>query len=270
MQLSPRKRVVSSITLMSLAVLVLGACVPATQLTGSTPAAAAAVTGTVTYRQRSALPPGAVTTVQLQDVSRADAPATIVGEQQIPMDGKSVPVPYSIAYDPAVIDPRNTYSVAARITDADGKLLFISDTFTPVITRDNPTQDVEIVVVPVPGQGASTGNTATVSGTLTYLQRIALPPGSVANVQIQDVSRADAPADVMGEQDIAMDGKSVPVAFAVPYDPSKIQDNHRYSVRAAIRDAAGKLLFTTDTTNSVITMGNPTADIELVLTRVAS
>lgn len=269
MQLSPRKRVVSSITLMSLAVLVLGACVPATQLTGTAPATAA-VTGTVTYRQRSALPPGAVVTVQLQDVSLADAPSKLLGEQQIAMDGNSVPVAYSVAYDPASIDPRNTYSVAARITTADGKLLFISDTTIPVITRDNPTQDVEIVVVPVPGQGTSTGGTATVSGTLTYRQRIALPPGAVANVQIQDISRADAPADVVGEQEILMDGKSVPVAFDVPYDPATIQDNHRYSVRATLRDAAGKLLFTTDKITPVITAGNPTSGIELILVQVAS
>lgn len=269
MPMTLRSRVLSTAVLSCMAVLALGACVPATQVTGANPSTAT-VSGTVTYRQRSALPPGAVVTVQIQDVSRADAPATILGEQQIAMDGRSVPVPYSIAYDPSVIDPRNTYSVAARITDAGGKLLFISDTFIPVITRDSPTQDVAIVVVPVGGQGTSTGDTATVSGTLTYLQRIALPPGAVANVQIQDISRADAPAEVMGEQNIPMDGKSVPVAFAVPYDPSKIQEGNRYSLRAEIRDAAGKLLFTTDQVNSVITGGNPTSGIELILVQVRS
>lgn len=267
MPMTVRRRMFSTAALTCLATLALAACVPATQVTGSNPTTPT-VSGTVTYRQRSALPTGATVTVQLQDVSRADAPATIMGEQQIAMDGKSVPVAYSIAYDPAAIDPRNTYSVAARITDADGKLLFISDTFIPVITRDSPTANVEIVVVPVGGQGTSTGDTATVSGTLTYLQRIALPPGAVANVQIQDISRADAPADVIGEQEIPMDGKSVPVAFAVPYDPSQIQEGNRYSLRAEIRDAAGKLLFTTDTVTPVITGGNPTSGIELILVQV--
>ncbi len=269
MPVSLQRSILATTAVTCLAVFALGACVPATQVSGTTPAATA-VTGTVTYRQRSALPPGAVTTVQLQDISRADAPATVLGEQIIAMDGKSVPVPYAIAYDPAAIDPRSMVSVSARITDADGKLLFISDTIVPVITRDNPTQDVEIVVVPVPGQDTSAGDTATVSGTLTYLQRIALPPGAVANVQIQDISRADAPADVIGEQEIPMDGKSVPVAFAVPYDPATVQDNHRYSVRATIRDAAGKLLFTTDTVTPVITGGNPTSGIELILVQVRS
>lgn len=268
MQMPSRTTILSTAALTCLAVLALGACVPATQVRGPS-LTANAVSGTVTTPERSALPPDAVLTVSLQDVSLADAPAKLLGEQQISMDGQSVPVPYSIAYDPATIDPRNSYSVAARITDAGGKLLFISDTMIPVITRDNPTQDVEIVVVPVPGQTGG-GNTAAVSGTLTYLQRIALPPGAVANVQIQDISRAGAPAEVIGEQNIPMDGKSVPVAFEVTYDPSQIQDNHRYSVRATIRDAAGKLLFTTDTVTPVITGGNPTSGIELVLVQVRS
>lgn len=140
--------IISAAAATCLAVLTLGACVPATQVTQTSPATAN-VTGTVTYRQRSALPSGATVIVQLQDISRADAPATILGEQRIAMDGKSVPVPYAVAYDPTTIDPRSTVSVAARITDADGKLLFISDTVIPVITQDNPTQDVEVVVVPV-------------------------------------------------------------------------------------------------------------------------
>jgi len=35
---------------------------------------------------------------------------------------------------------------------------------------------------------------AYVTGTATYLQRIALPPNAVITVRIEDVSKADAPA----------------------------------------------------------------------------
>ena len=111
------------------------------------PAPAAAVSGTVTYLQRIALPPNAVVEVKLVDVSRQDVPAIVLGEQIITNPGQ-VPIPFEIAYDPASIDPRFTYAVQVRIT-ADGQLLFISDTVTPVITRGAPTSDVEIVVVPV-------------------------------------------------------------------------------------------------------------------------
>jgi uncharacterized lipoprotein YbaY len=41
-----------------------------------TPPSRAAVTGSVTYRERSALPPDAVVRVGLSDVSRQDAAAT--------------------------------------------------------------------------------------------------------------------------------------------------------------------------------------------------
>jgi uncharacterized lipoprotein YbaY len=112
---------------------------------GAQPAASARVTGTVTYRERMALPPNAIVQVSLQDISRADAPATVLGTQQIPTGGRQVPIPYEIAYDPAAIDQRFTYSVRARIT-VDGQLWFTSTTATLVITRGNPTSDVEIVV----------------------------------------------------------------------------------------------------------------------------
>jgi len=109
----------------------------------------ASVTGTVTYRQRIALPDDAVVKVQIQDVSKADAAATVMGEQIIQTQGRQVPVPYEVTYHQSEIDDRFSYSMSARIEDGSGKLLFISDTHTPVITRENLTKDVEIVVVPV-------------------------------------------------------------------------------------------------------------------------
>ena len=116
---------------------------------GCSSSSEATITGTVTYRQRIALPDDAIITVKLQDVSKADAAATLLGEQIIKTEGQQVPIPYEVTYDELEIDDRLSYSVSARIVDGTGKLLFISDTHTPVITRDNPTEDVEIVVVPV-------------------------------------------------------------------------------------------------------------------------
>ncbi len=109
----------------------------------------ASVTGTITYRERMALPSDATIQVQIQDVSLADAPAEIIGDMTIPAEGKQVPIPYEVKYNPENIQENHSYSMSVRIEDSSGKLLFISDTHTPVITRGNPTQDVEIVVVPV-------------------------------------------------------------------------------------------------------------------------
>jgi heat shock protein HslJ len=128
----------------------------------------AAVTGTVTYRQRIALPEDAVITVKIEDVSLMDVPAKTIGEQVIETEGKQVPFPYDVAYNEDDIDERNTYSMGVRIEDSTGKLLFISDTMTPVITNGNPTEDVEIVVVPV-GGGAQAGPAPSLTGTVWTL-----------------------------------------------------------------------------------------------------
>lgn len=115
--------------------------------TGTGQEALSVVSGVVTYRERIMLHPQSVLRVQVQDVSRVDAPATVLGEQVYKTEGKQVPLPFRIPYDAAAIDPRFTYSVSARILDPAGKLQFISDTITPVITRDNPTSEIVINLV---------------------------------------------------------------------------------------------------------------------------
>lgn len=78
--------------------------------------------------------------------------------------------------------------------------------------------------------GSSSNDTA-VTGTVTYLQRIALPPEAVMTVRIEDVSRADAPTEVIGEQVVQTKDRQVPFSFKVTYDAGKIEENHTYSLR---------------------------------------
>ena len=87
-----------------------------------------AVTGSIAYRERIALPPTAQIEVRLDDVSLADAPANNMATQGFASEGKQVPFAFSLTVDRADIDPRHSYAVSARITDADGKLLFITGT----------------------------------------------------------------------------------------------------------------------------------------------
>jgi putative lipoprotein len=110
----------------------------------------ACVTGTITYLQRIALPEDAVVQVQIQDTSLADVAAEVIGEQIITSPGQ-VPIAYEVCYDPSVIQDGHTYTMSARITDAEGNLLWINDTSIPVITNGNPTTDVEIPVIQVGG-----------------------------------------------------------------------------------------------------------------------
>lgn len=107
------------------------------------------VTGTVTYLQRVALPPDAVIRVQIQDVSVLDAPTTIVAEQVFSADGAQVPFSFTVPYSARSVLETRRYSLAARITDGEGRLLFISDEYVPVITGGSPTQDIEVVLVQV-------------------------------------------------------------------------------------------------------------------------
>lgn len=130
---------------------------------------------------------------------------------------------------------------------------------------------VAVLALPlIAGCAGGQSQGANVTGTVTYRQRSALPQGAVVTVQLQDVSRADAPATVIGEQVIHPEGKQVPFSYSVPYDPKQIQENHRYSMRATITDSSGKLLFTSTTAYPVITQGNPTSNVELVVEPVAS
>lgn len=107
------------------------------------------VSGTVTYLQRIALPPNAVIEVKLQDVSRADAPATTIAEQKITAEGKQPPIPYELKFDPTKIDPKHRYNVSARIMVGD-QLRFISDTAHPVLADGNSASGIEIIVKAVP------------------------------------------------------------------------------------------------------------------------
>ncbi|MBT2134574.1 YbaY family lipoprotein [Croceibacterium sp. LX-88] len=88
--------------------------------------------GTVAYRERIALIPDAVVTVQIRDVSLQDAPSVTIASTEFKSEGRQVPIPFSLKYDPAKIEPRRTYSVFARIDDAAGRMLWITDTHNPL------------------------------------------------------------------------------------------------------------------------------------------
>lgn len=106
------------------------------------------LTGTVTYFQRIALPSGSVIEVRLQDVSRADVAAEVIADQTITTMGENVPIPFTLTYDPAQIDPRNTYALGVRI-NVDGQLQWINTEHHGVLTRGAPMTGVEVVVHPV-------------------------------------------------------------------------------------------------------------------------
>ena len=129
-------------SLIAVAVLMLSAC----GVDSDSPT----VTGTVVAPPQAPsidrLPTNAVLTVTLEDVSRADAPTTILSMQEIDLADVSFPVAFELPYDLGDIADRNTYRVAARVASA-GDLLMISDTVIPVITNGAPTSGVEVPMI---------------------------------------------------------------------------------------------------------------------------
>lgn len=101
---------------------------------------------TAAYRERSTLPADAILDVELLDVSRADAPAIRIASQRFRMD--RVPLRVSLSYDPAVIDDRMTYSIAARVISGQ-QVIFRTTSSYPVITRGAPVM-VDILLIAMP------------------------------------------------------------------------------------------------------------------------
>lgn len=108
---------------------------------------------------------------------------------------------------------------------------------------------------------------ATVTGTVTYRERIALPPQAIFEATIEDVSRADAPTGFIGSTRMDSPGNP-PIHFTIPYDPTRIDAKHSYAVRARIT-VDGQLMFTTDTSYPVFATGH-SGPVELLLRQTGS
>ncbi len=105
--------------------------------------------------------------------------------------------------------------------------------------------------------GGHSGETAAVTGTVTYLQRIALAADAIVDVQLRDVSLQDGPAKVLAEVRIPAAGKQVPIPFRLPYAPTDINPAHSYAIGAAILVDV-KTIFTSTSSHPVSTRGAPT------------
>ena len=115
------------------------------------------MSGSVTYRERLALSPGAKLVVELRDVSYQDAAAPLIARQTINGPGQ-VPITFKVEYNRDDIDSRNIYGISARIIESDGRLAFINDTAYDVITRGKPSKvDMLLVLVQPPPEQVEEG-----------------------------------------------------------------------------------------------------------------
>lgn len=134
------------------------------------------VTGAISYRERIALPPGSVAHVRLLDVSRADAPATVLAEQKTTLIGMSVPVPFELKVEPRMFLPQATYAVSGQIRGTDGTLLWTTDTRYPIDLAQAVNDLGTLMMVKVSGQVPDDAEVVDV-GTLLPLQARGNEPG---------------------------------------------------------------------------------------------
>ena len=114
------------------------------------PVLAADIAVTGLYRERIATPPGAIFSVELQDVSRADAPAITRARAETTVQG-GPPFRVVLTDDPATRDPRGRYALRAELRLPDGALFFTSDSF---VEAPGESAEVEIRMVKAGGAPA--------------------------------------------------------------------------------------------------------------------
>lgn len=97
--------------------------------------------------------------------------------------------------------------------------------------------------VTAPAEGAAVVETTkTMQIEAFYRERMLLPAGSELIIALEDVSRMDVAATRISEQ-VLIDPGAPPFRVALSYPADKIDERHRYGLRAQIRNA-DRLLFT--------------------------
>ena len=102
-----------------------------------------AITGTITYRDRAALPRDAVATVELREIVRNDLRPITLTQQTIP-GIRQVPIPFSLEYDPTQIDTRRSYVLHASI-ESQGREIY-GMTRDVAILDGRTTSNVQLLV----------------------------------------------------------------------------------------------------------------------------
>jgi putative lipoprotein len=99
-----------------------------------------------------------------------------------------------------------------------------------------------------------------VTGSVFYVERIALSPEAVVQVEVVEVAPEGGKASVIGEQTLSNPGQ-VPINFSVGIPSERIRPEGSYVVRARITD--GARTFTTSEPVPVLTQGHPSHDVRV-------
>lgn len=94
--------------------------------------------------------------------------------------------------------------------------------------------------------GAPDTRDGVIEGNVVYRERMMLPPGARVEVELADVSRADAPSVTIASARID-DARASPIPYRLSYDPARIDSRGLYALQARIYD--GDILIFINTTH---------------------
>lgn len=107
-----------------------------------------------------------------------------------------------------------------------------------------------------------------VSGTVSYRERLILPADSLIVVRLEDISRGQAYPAVVSEQRIVPNSAAV-TTFSLPYEYGSINPGATYVVNAWI-EQGGRILFRNNKVYQVLTKTAPMSSINIELEQVAA
>ena len=148
---------------------------------------------------------------------------------------------------------------------SDGKVIWWSKGNGGFLAEDTPDGNGKMIAKdcqldePVKASPAA----GSITGTVSYLERIALPPNAIIQVRLEDVALADAPAKTIAQERITLGDRQVPIPFELKFDPKTIEEKHTYVVTARIL-VDDKLRFLSDKAYPVLTRNNPVR-VEMIL-----
>jgi heat shock protein HslJ len=147
-----------------------------------------AIKGTVSFRERVALPPDTMLVVTLIDTTQVITFTPIVAETVIRADGQQPPIVFELPIDRARIVREHFYGLRAAIRSGD-RVLFETGGAAPVLTRGNPSV---IDLVLVRAAAAATAAVPTLVGSAWRLEDLAgagTPDRVEATLEFPDAGR---------------------------------------------------------------------------------
>jgi uncharacterized lipoprotein YbaY len=96
-----------------------------------------------------------------------------------------------------------------------------------------------------------------------------LPDDAIVTVQLVDVSTTNTTAEVLAESTI-QDVDAFPVDSTLTYDPALIDASSILAVQAVVTDSDNNLLYANMNQYRVLTAGNPTDNVEVILEPIQS